>query len=403
MVSAERYCVLAVMSAIAPICLALGLSMVATMADARTIVVGPGQAVSRIADAARIANDGDEILILPGEYRGDVAVWRQRALTLRGVGERPVLIADGADAEGKAIWVIRNGDFVVENIEFRGTRVASGNGAGIRFEGGRLEVRDSAFIDNQNGILTSNNPEAELIVRDSVFADAPRPNPSLPHLLYVGRIARFELTGSQFHNGFEGHLVKSRARENLIRYNLLFDGAQGEASYELEFPDGGLAEVVGNVIGQSAATRNLALVSYGAESLAWPENRLILAHNTLYSEGMRPARFVHVWTHDDTPPASVEAYNNLVLGVGALQVGAGGVTRGNVLSAAGALRADILDFRPGSHLLPSLRASAVALPPSLRPTAEFHLPVGTCPIEVPLDWISGAMQPEGRERSVGRR
>ncbi len=387
------------MSASVAFCVVLALLTGATAVSAATIVVGPGLSVSRIADAARIAKDGDEILILPGEYRGDVAVWRQRALTLRGVGERPVLIADGADAEGKAIWVIRNGDFVVENIEFRGARVASGNGAGIRFEGGRLEVRDSVFIDNQNGILTSNNPEAELVVRDSVFADAPRPNPSLPHLLYVGRIARFELTGSRFHNGFEGHLVKSRARENLIRYNLLFDGAQGEASYELEFPDGGVAEVVGNVIGQSAATRNLALVSYGAESLAWPENHLMLAHNTLYSDGVRPARFLHVWVRDDAAPAKVETYNNLVAGVGAFQVGAGGVASGNVLSAAGLLSADALDFRPGSRLLPSLRASAVEIPPALRPTAEFHLPVGTRPIEVPLDWIPGAMQPEGREGS----
>lgn len=109
--------------------------------------------------------------------------------------------------------MIRNGEFIVDNIEFRNARVADGNGAGIRFERGRLEVLNSHFIDNQNGILTANQHDAELVIRDSLFADAPHPNLTLPHLLYVGKIARLELTGNRFHNGYEGHLIKSRARE----------------------------------------------------------------------------------------------------------------------------------------------------------------------------------------------
>ena len=83
------------------------------------------------------------------------------------------MIADGISAEGKAIWVIRNGDFLIDNIEFRGARVAEGNGAGIRFEGGKLQIRNCVFLDNQNGILTSNNGSAELIIEASLFADAP--------------------------------------------------------------------------------------------------------------------------------------------------------------------------------------------------------------------------------------
>jgi hypothetical protein len=31
-----------------------------------------------------------------------------------------VLIADGDSAEGKALWVVRNADMLIENIEFRG-------------------------------------------------------------------------------------------------------------------------------------------------------------------------------------------------------------------------------------------------------------------------------------------
>jgi hypothetical protein len=80
-----------------------------------TLTVGKGAPIETIAEAARLAKDGDTIDILPGEYHADVAVWLQKRLTIRGVGETPVLKADGRSAEGKAIWVLRNGEFVIEN------------------------------------------------------------------------------------------------------------------------------------------------------------------------------------------------------------------------------------------------------------------------------------------------
>ena len=170
--------------------------------------VAPGQS---LAQALQLAGDGDEILLGAGEHRAQVGVVHQKRLTIRGVGAtRPVLVAAGAHAEGKAALVVRDGDVLIDNIEFRGTRVPDGNGAGIRFEKGRLKVRRCAFIDNQNGILTANFEDAELEVQDCEFAQAPAGR-SLPHLLYVGRIARFTLSGSRFSGGNEGHLVKSRA------------------------------------------------------------------------------------------------------------------------------------------------------------------------------------------------
>jgi hypothetical protein len=145
------------------------------------------------------------------------------------VGEAPVLIASGRSAEGKATWVFRNGDFLVENVAFEGARVADRNGAGIRFERGKLIVRRCRFTDNENGLLGGNFPDGELVIQDSEFSRTPRDRGSLKHLLYVGRIARFTLTGSRFHQGFEGHLVKSRARENHVAYNLHYDDPEGMA------------------------------------------------------------------------------------------------------------------------------------------------------------------------------
>ena len=58
-------------------------------------------------EAARLARDGEVIEIRAGDYRGQSAVWTQNNLIIRGAGGRPVMLADGKSAEGKAIWVVR--------------------------------------------------------------------------------------------------------------------------------------------------------------------------------------------------------------------------------------------------------------------------------------------------------
>ena len=114
-----------------------------------TLVVGPRERIRSITEAARIARNGDIIEILPGEYRGQPAVWTQDDLIIRGKGDRPVLVADGKSVEDKGLWIIRGGKIRIENIEFRGVRVREGNGAGIRFEKGHLVIHRCAFIDNE--------------------------------------------------------------------------------------------------------------------------------------------------------------------------------------------------------------------------------------------------------------
>lgn len=366
-------------------------------AEAATLRVGPYEQFTQIADAAKHAKDGDTVEILPGEYRADVAVWSQKQLTIRGVGERPVLIAEGASAEGKAIWVIRNGDFRIHNVEFRGARVPDGNGAGIRLERGRLHVTGSFFIDNQNGILTGNESDTELRIENSLFAEAPR-NVDLPHLLYAGRIARLEVRGSRFHSGYEGHLIKSRARYNDIRYNLIHDGPGGEASYEIDFPNGGTAFVVGNVIGQSADTQNPVVVAYGAEGHVWPDSGLYLSHNTLLNERMTGAWFLRVWKDNLPPGTEIKAVNNLTVGLGVFTLAAPGEFSGNV-PAIGALLGgpDILDFTlgPNSVLRRLGTEPGQARGYSLAPAAEFALPIGTRALQAPARWAPGAFQTSG--------
>ena len=361
---------------------------------AATMRVGPREKIRSISEAARQARDGEVIEIEPGEYRGQPAVWTQDSLTIRGAGRRAVMIADGASAEGKAIWVVRGGRVTIENIEFRGARVVSGNGAGIRFERGDLVVTRSAFVDNEMGILTASFPEMTLAVIDSEFSDAPRHAGSLHHLLYVGAIARFTLAGSRLANGYRGHLVKSRARESDVRYNLLVDGELGQASYELEFPNGGLVYAIGNVVGQSLLTDNPVLVSYGAEGQRWPDNALFMAHNTLLND-LPQGILLREWSERFAGGVETWLINNLSVGYGELTAPAQGRFAGNGAASRRELAIEQgLALRPvgSSSLRGSVRIPGQARDVDLLPTREFRFPLGSKAISPASALAPGAFQ-----------
>jgi len=378
------------------LCLAAPLS-------AATWVVGPAHLLKAPSDAAQIARAGDTVLIQSGTYRGDVAVWTQAKLRISASGGPVVLEAAGRHAEGKAIWVMRGGEFEVEGIEFRGARVPHGNGAGIRFESGRLVIRNCVFRDNENGILTSNDPQARLHVFDSEFTDAPRDTRALHHLLYAGSIAELKVSGSRFHNGYNGHLLKSRAARSDVRFSLLVDGPTGKASYEAEFPNGGHVVVIGNVIGESAGSENPHVVSYGIEGAVWPDNALLMSHNTLFSRAGASSEGAFVRLAERkrfAAPVTAYLINNLFVLPERPSQGDIMETSGNSSIAADALGdIDALDFRlaSGSPLHGAVRPAPSVGGMPLAPAFEFALPRGTRPLARPEKWVPGAFQtPSGR-------
>ena len=262
--------------------LTLSVGVTDGVAAGRIIKVGPNQAISRPSDAAHIAHDGDVIEIAAGDYRGDVTVWRQDRLTLRGVGaKRAHLKAAGRSAEGKAIWVIKGRNTTVERIEFSGAAVPDGNGAGIRAEGEGLVIRDCYFHDNENGILGG---AGDVLIEGTEFARNGAGD-GRTHNIYIDRrVSRFTLRNSYSHHAQVGHNVKSRARENRIEYNRIMDEIDGTASYAIDLPDGGLAYVIGNLIQQGPLSENSTIVSYGAEGLVHPHNEIYFVNNTIVND-----------------------------------------------------------------------------------------------------------------------
>lgn len=344
---------------------------------AQRIQVGPSRAVKTVAAAAALAKDGNIIEIDPGDYLADVAVWQQSNITIRSTGPRVRLIAKGANAEGKAIWVVRGGKMTVEGIDFIGSRVADNNGAGIRFERGHLVLRRCLFFGNQNGILASPNPESVLEVENSEFGYNGTGDGQTHHL-YANQIKLLKVSGSWFHHANVGHLIKSRAIASVIAYNRLTDETGGRASYELEFPNGGAAVVIGNIIQQGSQTSNSVMVSYGAEGYSKNINRLQLAHNTLVNDHPHGGTFVRA-----APGAElVLMLDNLLVGRGRRDLPDDAVVQRNShLDWSAFVQAAREDYR----LAPVTRAAMTPLPVAeiddeLLPRFEYRHPAGLVPL-----------------------
>lgn len=340
----------------------------AAPAGGAVLRVGPQHSLKSPSAAAKVARDGDTVEIEAGLYAGDVAVWRQNNLTLRAVGGRAHLRADGAHAEGKGIWVVKGSNTRIEGIEFSGAKVPDRNGAGIRLEGAGLTVRDCYFHHNENGILTGAHRESDIVVEHSEFAYNGFGD-GQSHNLYIGAVRTFTLRYSYVHHAVVGHNVKSRALKNLIAYNRIMDERDGRGSYSIDLPNGGLAFVIGNLIQQGPANDNRTLVTYGAEGLNHPLNELHFVNNTLVNDDPKGGRFLFVRPGAD----NVRLQNNLFSGPGELLAGPGEVRN--------SLRAGLSDFIDAQNFDYRLRKGSSAIGKgadpgapygfALRPTSEY--------------------------------
>ena len=285
-------------------------------ADAHEILrVGWGKQFLLPSIAAEFAKDGDTIEIDAGVYDKDATTWKQNNLVIRAVGGRAHMKAAGANAEGKAIWVIKGNNVTIENIEFSGAKVSDGNGAGIRIEGAGLILRNCFFHDNENGIL-GGNKDGEILVEYSEFARNGTGD-GQTHNIYISQAKRFTLRYSYSHLARVGHNVKSRAQQNDILYNRIMDEALGTSSYAIDLSNGGLAFIIGNEIQQGPNTENSTIVSYGAEGLTNPRNELYFVNNTIVNDRPQGGRFLFA----KPGTGVVRVVNNLFIGKASIEAG----------------------------------------------------------------------------------
>lgn len=301
--------------------------------------VGPGRTYKKPSDAAAAAKDGDAVEIDTGEYRGDAAVWTQNNLTMRGVGGRAYLNANGIHAQGKGTWVVKGSNTTIENIEFSGATVPDHNGAAIRQEGRNLTVRNCFFHDNENGILTDDDLQSEILIEYSEFARNGRGD-GYTHNMYISRVGRFTLRYSYSHHARIGHNVKSRAQENHLLYNRIMDEQDGTSSYAIDLPNGGLTYVIGNLMQQGPQTENSGIVTYGAEGLSHTQNEFYLVNNTMVNDH-NTGQFVSI----ATGTAKAKLINNLFVGPGTVLSGAGEQITNLTTSSPRFVNKDLFDYR----------------------------------------------------------
>ena len=84
-------------------------------------------------------------------------------------GGRVRMLAKGAHAQGKGIFVTTGQRMTIEGFDFVGAKVPDRNGAGIRLEKGSLTLRDCRFQDNENGLLAANDGSIELRIEACDF------------------------------------------------------------------------------------------------------------------------------------------------------------------------------------------------------------------------------------------
>lgn len=259
------------------IVLALGLVFASS---AQVIRVGAGEACQKPSAAAAVAQDGDTIEIAAGTYTGDVCVWRANRLTIRGAGAtQTILDAAGKSCQGKGTWIVRGEGCSIEGLTFRGASCKDRNGAGIRYEAdGVLSLQKCRFTENENGILCGVLPKATIKIADCTF-DRNGAGDGYSHNLYIGRIARLELTHCISHHAKVGHNLKSRARETIVQACTFDDGKDGTSSYLVNCPNGGTVRLVRCRLGQAPTASNGTMVSVGEEG-ACPGSSLLLVDCT---------------------------------------------------------------------------------------------------------------------------
>jgi hypothetical protein len=369
------------------------------IAYSHVLQVGPAREFTTIRQASVAAGDSTLIEVDAGTYTGDVTLWEQDELYIRAVGGEVILDANGQHWQGKGIWEIAGGNIKVEGFTFINAKVPDRNGAGIRFNKGRLTVDNCRFLHSECGILTANSG-GTLIVRHTEFGYLGYGD-GRSHNLYVGQIDTFLMTGSYSHHANVGHLVKCRARFGLLAYNRITNENDDSynASYEVDLPDGGTHILVGNIIQQSEQSSNTSIIAFNEENGHWNENALYLSHNTLLnSKTTNDPLFVPA---SRLPASGVVMVNNLLSeNITNPDATFLSVDKGNLTYKKSDLNADYL---PSAQLFESLKGKLEPdinnyLPNTLKsagfsliPASEYLHPCRSIPLTAPPA-IAGAFQ-----------
>lgn len=333
------------------------------------LTVGPGKQFSTIGAAVAAAGACGYIDVDAGIYLNE-SITTSKNLFLRGVGGLAHIKWGTGDyrtntaniPNGKGL-LVTSGNSTVENFEFSGAKVADENGAGIRYEGGSLTLRNVHSHDNQNGILGQGGLSNTLTIEHSVFnANGFCSSGGFcAHNLYIGTMGRLIFRHSKSVNPTSGHALKSRAHVNEILYNFI-STKNSDGSYEADFPNGGTVYFIGNVVEQGANTGNSSMVGWGAEGATNPNPELRVVNNTFYNWRTSGATCVQV-----NGSVALSIKNNIFAG-GCVQLVGGATDLASNKTSSDFVNAAAGDF----HLTSASDAINAGVPPGTAGTYDLN-------------------------------
>ncbi|HUB14883.1 MAG TPA: right-handed parallel beta-helix repeat-containing protein [Acetobacteraceae bacterium] len=273
---------------------AITLAVLAVLAagPARSAIlqVGPGQPFAKPSQAIAEARDGDTIDIAPGRYY-DCAVVRQNNLTIQGAG--PGAVMTETTCMGKAILITNGNNITLRNLTLQRARVPDENGAGIRAQGGNLTIEGVKFLNNQDGILTTSNPKADITIVNSEFVHNGLCAQACAHGIYAGFIHALKVEHTRFFDTQQGHSIKSQALATAVIDCDIEDGPGGTSSYLIDVPHGGSLLVRGNKLEKGPKSGNHSVaISIGEGSVTQPTDSIVIEDNTFTNDNAQPTIFV---------------------------------------------------------------------------------------------------------------
>jgi nitrous oxidase accessory protein len=227
---------------LAAIVLALLLLFSTPRLAGQEIVVGPGQAVTRIADAIAMAGPGERIRILPGTYR-EAPIRVDRSVTLVGEGW-PVL-----DGGGNSTVL----EITADDVEVRGLRILGAGASHVRENAaihlGQVRgclVEDNRLDDNFFGVYLARTRDCR-IAGNVIRASGTRESTS-GNGIHLWNASDIRVEGNRI-SGHRDGIYLEFANGTAIRDNQSEDNLR----YGLHFMFSNDTEYTGNVFRRNSA------------------------------------------------------------------------------------------------------------------------------------------------------
>ncbi len=290
-----------------------------------TLTVGPGKEYSTIQAGVAASHNGDVIKVQAGTYTNNFAII-STSITLEAVGGMVNMVETKPPTNLKGMLTVGTStsspNVTINGFEISGVTIPAkdgGNGAGIRYQSGNLTLNDDWFHNDQDGLLGTPfvAGTGSITIDDSEFGFNGT-GTGQTHNIYVGVINSLTITNSYIHDADVGMEIQSRAENNTIEDNRIFDN-NSTASYSISLPNGGDDIVSGNIIEKGLHSQNhTTMIAFmqasgsGVPTVSsaqghWAKSSLLVSDNTFVND--MASSVPAVWD-DSATPVSVTVSDN---------------------------------------------------------------------------------------------